>query len=54
MTFEIQDLTDPLSFINNPFTKHKYKKQLETQLILNKLKELNRRLTIIESKLQTR
>ena len=52
--FEFQGLMNPLSFVTNPFTKDKYKNELETQKILFQLQNINKRLKIIEQKLQSR
>ena len=52
--FELQGLMNPQSFVMNPFTKDKYKNELETLKILLQLQNINKRLEIIEKKLQSR
>ena len=52
--FELQGLINPQSFITNPFTKDKYKSELETQKILLQLQNINKRLERISMKLQSR
>lgn len=52
--FELQGLINPQSFVTNPFTKDKYKSELEIQKILLQLQNINKRLEIITMKLQSR